>query len=1115
MASCGNTEKDNDAKVKEFANNKTTLLSKLESKLDALKTEPEFYRSQNKLLSDKEDEINAKIENKSLKIEDILAFNAFKDQFEKTIDAKLQELLSAAKKDLRNAQKELNDLKENGVVKPGTETPGTGTSTGTIDNQGGQPTTNPFDKNELEKNDLKLKENEIESLKDRIEFIEQKLIKRSSSTKYAINKLSKFLQKFLEAAKTSQPELYQSNQTIIDNTIDKIEKSIEEVKTVEETYENRNFLRQRLRFLIDNIGIILAEYLHELRNADINYPAEKFMDELAQWRIKDLELIVSNWDANGAPEKQENLQAVKDTIKLYQTVLSTNTENQTLYNQVKTFYSIELNVWYRAIQNPFTFGDFDYNKLAIPQTMKVSEYPLSAKINDQNVFDQLSVAAQKVIAKFQTLYTTKAKDYLNSVAYGKLYAKYIYLLVKLTKFQFTTSNVTVNDFLYSFQEIEKELAEFDKDTTNELTGYQNEIASMLNFSGRTGTVYDKFRTTIDAKYRELNVEFEGDESASAEFREYKKARTYVFGQLSEINRMPEDTVVRAVDKLIALKRIDSIITTLDNLFTYYKLLSIDLNDETTRTTYGISNISTRFTRQIEQEEALINEYNTVIRAGLNQDMAALKTLDTNAKSDLATSKSYATETVVPKLTELVNKYTTELTSEEGKYHYETSEFRDTLDGQINTILRALLGTFTTLNADENATKEQYDQAYAKLKTDITSLQKFYGKAPVEGEEPYDGTTLWDGFKNAFANAETDGRQDLLARKDTVKALVEEFANLFPTLMHEENFTDAAVAKQWFTDTYAKYQEIYNKISQANDENGVWYGLSSIDYDYFRDLPMDLLNDRAFRKFLKKGANEEHTLEDLNFYLSLINTFVKSKLSALGDEDTYQNNLNALIDKNISDSNDHINGFRRRIRKLEKEYAIVPGQEIFAAIRQFEISKGKELNELMDAALISDSMEDKYVFGLTSEFIKQLRSSNRVYRAVTDNLQNNIEATNADGEDDVVRQKELYTQFLGLEKSFNDANLAYLNAKKSNNSDNLETLKSTFESARDAYYNFLNSRDGYVIVSNGFMKFSPSIFNNDSENGDVFTSFDLAKLYAEQKATLDIVEYIKNTLMANK
>ncbi|QDF64981.1 hypothetical protein [Mycoplasma nasistruthionis] len=893
------------------------------------------------------------------------------------------------------------------------------------------------------------------------------------------------------------------------------------------------------------------------------------MNELFAWRINDLSLLVAKLEAK--PSKTEadeaNLTLAKGIKSNYEALVTEGSEffASNFFEQVKEFHRAEVQLWLAQIQNLLKFNEYQV-KFGV-NDLTVSEFPLSVKIKDQQALTKLKEVADSVAEEYRQFFQSSGQNFLKSIRYRELYKEFFDDLLKVTRYQYIPNESSLNGLLYVVEKARGALEKYKKDTAQELQTITNEINNLYDGSFG-GSLYNKYSTKIRSKFREL------DES-DIEYKHYRDMNSWANKEFNTIKAMPQSNVLQAFDKLVALEKLQSQIDSMVEFTNYWKSLGLNpKSDESLQAVLRLTSAETKYSKQAQLAKDRQAEYKKAQTelANLTSQLKAVKL----AGDDLNVSDELA------KLVVANSKLKNDLSSMFAEGYSET--FVSSLIN-LQTRLQSFIDELSALNSQDDKT-----QAKAKLAQFSEYLTSFESTVGNSGDGNSD--FLFEKFKELTFSESRSGD------KEKAIALMNKYKEFLQTLNHEP-FTTEQDARTYLTEKKAKATEINSELDTAMEENGFLYGYDLHDYNDFRDTFRDQISNIANYVFRRSSSWETANLETLNGYVKSAKDQAQEYLDTFGSLNSSTNSLNAEITGYITDEQTTIETLERRDAKVKKESYIVPGQELFAFIRQINIAESKFLDQIA----ISDTDEDRFVYETTTKALKELKERNIYFRNLTTissrtfesrsdlDVKRNENTLNSDdlrdssveitAQEDLQRRdllakviafknqanatiqklksldlpnaadnlaflvdeeelaklkteklqekvtdletnfatkleeaKTLVTtaenaavdpgaltaQLLEIEKRYYDANNAVFAALANENE--ATELKAKLAEVRKEYYDFLNS-DKYIIANNTYVKFSASYYVNDDETK--FTSFELAKIYADYKAIATILK----------
>ncbi|MEA4162653.1 hypothetical protein [Mycoplasma sp. 4404] len=938
------------------------------------------------------------------------------------------------------------------------------------------------------KETLAEKEREIQALNDQLEIVKNeledvksKMVKRAPSGKQSLLKITKAILFYLSSFKSKYPELYKSNQSIIDGAVSTWEKSSKEYEAQEDDYNNINYFYAQTMYAL-NWYTIIKNYFPEAK-VEMPFPKEEFMNSLFQWRIKDLENVAVNLSsmdrstlsAEESAKVDENIQLVNGVKTNYEEALNTSTN---LDEQFINFQALEIQFWSKYIYNTNSFNEYKPS-LMVP-SLRISKFPLSNEIIDVEVLEQLKPVSKEIADKFSEFYKNTGFKYLPSVYYTNLYNQFRDDLFNVIRYQFIPKQTTLEGLLYVLSKSENDLSKYNIDTTQILADI-NAKANEMYDGAYNGSTYALYNRKVKAKWNEQM--YDGDEN-SAIYKSYKKFNTWAVKQMSEIKALSQEQFVSAVDRYMLIKAFDFKLNTLVNLFEYWKLQGIDPKSEEMEAVLQLSKSASKYQARIKTAEDTIADLEA-IKAKL-KELVSSYNLDTINHPGYTTIEQYSStlNEDKAKVQAVIDTYSA-LTGTDGMFEFTFSEITDFFNSAVDNF-RTIINKWDQFVADSNT--EGFAETYKVLADFKSVLEQKVG-------DENDGNM--DMLYVKFADIYQDNRSG--DKYTNGLALLDEYTAFANSLKHGE-FANETDARAYLNEKYSQFEQLNAKMTAAREEGGVFYALddyqgftSELDYEW-----------GEFATTFRDHAYDSMSLDDLNSKVASLNEKAVEYSANFGKLPAAGETFMKLIAGDIETENSNIENFRRQDKKAKQSLYIVPGQEIYAFIRQMYKSVSAELSETS----ISEDHQDKVVYDATHKAIDNLVKKDLTFR--------NIIFANADGFEYLTDEQEasgkpkseLYTEMMNLESAYYQANLAYLKADDSSKNEKKEQL----QQARVAYYNFLNS-DNFSISRSSYLKFNLNVYKTYDDDSE-FTPFDLALLFAQYDGSIELLRFVENTYIKN-
>ncbi|QGZ97498.1 hypothetical protein GE118_01640 [Mycoplasma sp. NEAQ87857] len=280
------------------------------------------------------------------------------------------------------------------------------------------------------------------------------------------------------------------------------------------------------------------------------------------------------------------------------------------------------------------------------------------------------------------------------------------------------------------------------------------------------------------------------------------------------------------------------------------------------------------------------------------------------------------------------------------------------------------------------------------------------------------------------------------------------------------------------------------------------------------------------KFQTEGASVDAIMWDYedNYesFINNVNTYATAEatpsLSDLQDlkykYESFSTSRKETIDSELNSAKEKVQSLEEQIQTAqansfdERSY-VVPAQELYAFIRQWNLINGSTLNKLkldpkkeLDKELINifNQYSDLWSFGHED-------NQNKPYINITNIDINDISQQSDDNEYSADKVK---AKLLEIERRYYLANQALLTAIE-NNANNIDQLKDELAQVRTEYYNFLNDKTKYIFEKTGYAKY----INTHYDKKDVVLSpLILAKIYATEIASFNVLKELAQFTATN-
>ncbi|EFF41804.1 hypothetical protein [Mycoplasmopsis alligatoris] len=417
------------------------------------------------------------------------------------------------------------------------------------------------------------------------------------SAKKALKTMFDFIEiEFQNAWKEQQPEKFKQNATFWTSMIEGLSKTKDAIKDELEDHTNLNYYERLVMHYIGHIAV-LKDYLEGDNRIKLNHPKEKFMDALFDWRLKDIDLAISEvtkQDTKNNPKKDEQLKTLNQLKKDY---LVIKNETVDFGHQVIKFKFAEDNLIYKLLLDTNKFHTF---RLEYKIPVSSSEFPVYMQINDPKLLNELETKATEIHTLYANFYKNKAKDFLTSVYFSKKLFEFKDNVALMKRIKFAGAANSKKELLYYFEKAKNDLntlytVDFEK-LTKEYKAKNEVLLKSIN------DFYSK--NVLSKREDEKNYEIFWDWSRS---------------ELRNINKIRENDFVSTFNKHIALKKLEIQNNTIFDYFNYWNTLKEKIDEDPLKSILAKDKDLEVYDKSIKNEDSSIKEYEENIKF-LNENL---------------------------------------------------------------------------------------------------------------------------------------------------------------------------------------------------------------------------------------------------------------------------------------------------------------------------------------------------------------------------------------------------------------------------------------------------------------------------------------------------------------
>ncbi|MCU4117380.1 hypothetical protein N8G13_02845 [Mycoplasma zalophi] len=945
-------------------------------------------------------------------------------------------------------------------------------------------------------------EQEIEELQEKINELEAKRVKRNDkSAKKFFEQISNFLATDLpNAIKQQNPNSYNSNRDLLDGVTQSIEKSKEELKDTPEDFSNLWTWENAILFSLNRADII-TKFIDDPQNpVTVNIPKLTEMDDLFDWRINDIDRIMSQIRTSDVDNKEALLAEFEEYKKAYQ---DAKTNSSLLTHQISNWQKLEKQG--EGIASKFIdFSSTNYRSLLPKFNMpnfRISLFPVYRKIVDEEFKKQTKDKLAKLLANYKTLFSKSATDFITSVSYHKLHEKVKAELLKI-------SAALVDDNLSYFNEFElwEDVDRFVYEANNTLLeGFfvdnkelkqkiDNEVSREFDLS-TTNSFARVFKNKYESKTNEGHSDYNYDNHEYL----YKDFYTKNKNAMQRIFNLPHTTYVESFDR-------------------YQEYLTVR--------------------KEIELSESLINLFKDLGDDLEDPELKALIKWDNSEENEKIQNQINQEETAKQKATENYEEQKTEI--QKLIFEYEDTKATKEYLSELSTTSQSVLDAFTTNFAENGKWFEMYSTSGQILDL-LTNHNKLISDA--KNDTSLEGEALKDKIKEIKKSVENVQSTMFPVKKDLTSApafyvlLTAHISYNYGDIDQESLDEQSKILKD--LKEFSAYFNNYD-VNNSKDQIKTDIDEKEQNVEQYLNALQDITiygHEWADLRYADEGADEIVVVKDS--LIKKINT-LKSKMNEIKellnndnpDTETVKTKLEELkqltkeLDTYVGSSEqdevltydyqvlqqDHDNTIeslknkKRRNDKAAKTAKLVPGQEIFVLLREWKNNKKANFDTIL---LSKEDHQDKVLAKFLNDE-KDAVSRNNHFNAIlaVDGTTNSWSFETDDESKEIQEVQKTYEQFTALEEAYAQSLLSWINKK---DTDDANQLKEDLKQKRHDYYTFLNGlKDKKIILESKHIRFSPSLYDKDGENNERFVAATLLSFYAKIESTTEIMQNIYDT-----
>lgn len=905
---------------------------------------------------------------------------------------------------------------------------------------------------------------QLEELQKQVEAAEGKKVKKNNlSARTLYGELVKFLaEDFPKAMQDQNPEAFNSNKDLFNKISESVKLSAEEFKTTPEDFKHL-FTWQNAIFYNLNRAQLVAKFIDDPSNpVTVLTPKSQLMDELFNWRIKDLDRIIQelSYDSYKEANKTELIAQVKDAKAKYQ---KAKDESSLFAHQIAKWFELERESSDETkgpIRDIVNFASPQFREL-LPKfklpAFKISLFPVYRQIVDEEFKAEVKKELLELNRLFSEWLKTNGQGYVRSIRFNDLYNKAkevtntIVTALKDNNLDYFNEFNTWND-LKSFVS-EAKLVIFD----TEFIDYKSEKNKIDNIVDRELNVRlpKSFAHEFNKKYSNKR-DYDNDKNNSVFNYLWKDFYSKYNTLINNVFKLPKsnftESYARYAQYLTLLKQVKFS----EELINLHNNLGDDLDNPELIQLLKWDN-SAKFDKQIETKKIQIQNAQSFINGitnGLIFDNVEANPASVNA------------------LFEKVTQFKTTLSKqlqEDGdwiQYFFGFENIQENLVQKFNEYYSKINEYSKMENISEEIAKE-INSLTKQMWTEIVGTKENSVEVPK---------TLIGRFNKSLSEA------DISHSGEEYKNYISIFSTILTVLNKVSKENKESVLKE--------VEQNIKVVEEIFYYGNPWFGIAlddSVRYGFQKELKDILLKTKS----LIEKSNDKNSLDGE----------VKKLVAEIGElnDGVKKSALLTEIFDDIHGWGDDIKHIERRKKQATETAKYIPGQEIFVLLRYWKNNlQSKTSSNLPD----KNSNPDKLLANFFNNLFSKL-ANNGKYKSIT-SIAGDREFFETESDDPALSLK-IYNEFKDLETKYAEDLLKFIN---SDSQDKLSAKKSLVES-REKYYNYINSFKEKKIIPDTWVRFSGDKYINSEYPDERFVSSTLLGFAADAYALSDMIDNFAN------
>ncbi|WP_041103285.1 hypothetical protein [Mycoplasmopsis californica] len=922
---------------------------------------------------------------------------------------------------------------------------------------------------------------EIDKLTKLVDELDGTPIKTNGkSARELLELINKFLTvDFPQAMKSQKPEEFEKNKSLFTQIINSVKASYADFKDTDEGYKDIFTWQNAILYNLRRSQLV-AEYIDNPTSpVTVITPKSELMDELFDWRIKDLERIGAELEkvedskfVQGKPTKAELIKRVNDAKNQYEKAKNSAT---LLSHQIASWHKLEVEVdndkTTGVINKIVNFSSPQYRSL-LPEfnlpDFKISLFPVYKQIIDEEFKEKVKKETLLLNNEYKNWLESTGKSYIYSLRFANLYKESkkitdnIYRILKDDNIDFYNEFSIYEDLDKFILKAKAQLYEVYK---------VNPASEKAKIDALVTKDFDEksdgsFAKMFNDKYAELSKK---SDDKKAQYL-YSGFFTFYSKEIKRIKEMKTDTFIESYDRYLMYLITKKQINISSRIIDLYSDLNEDISQTELKELLNWDN-STKFEKLIKQEQDFKHK-STKIIDDMKKLIHSLKlsTNIVNIKDEIKKVKESCVE----------------------------------IDKHIEVIDDEHEGDWVSIIEKENLPK--FLELYSKYKELIKSIEKDNNQDLIKNASDLASQIEIAvlGVKNSEESKPTSliGLFNFELTKEYFETEGDDYNSKFEIfkdiLEFYEKIKSSGNQVKHSADSYlTQIEELLKKVEHIKESGHPW---SELFYSSFTDIQTKLKNNlNKVKESLEKVKNSSNNADTLK---NDVDSAIKD-IGGVNDGKDVKGWIQPTIEL-IEEVDNKVKIYEKRMKNVKETAAYVPGQEIYILIRYWQSKNEKLLNQNLPD---KNTNPDKTLTAYIHKTLDDVRNKHN-FKEIT-GVKPNDDSFDMEYEPgDTPNPKTVYDEFKKLEDEYAEALFNFVTRKDDSHK---TVLKEKIIKTRKPYYEFLNGlKERKIYFANHFIKFSADQYKYDqdeTESPDNWVASDLLGYYAKIYGVTEVVNNI--------